>query len=135
MPTVVVYTDKGEQVWQSVALALAIDRLHCPGNTTGATFAAALRQAVRDAEALEQGRVPEEHETETLSGWNVAAYTKRHMENLTYKGRTVELFRRGDDRDQNRARSRILNAARRLNMQVETRTADGRIIGTVKEQK
>lgn len=132
MPIVVVYTEKGEQVWQSSALALAISRLRCP-DPSGATFAAALCRAVRDAEALEQGKVPEPHELEDLMGWNMAAYTKRHMINLRETGKTTESFRKGDRRDLNRARSRITNAARHLGLKVETMSINGRVIATVKE--
>jgi hypothetical protein len=74
--------------------------------------------------------MPESHR----AGWNVAGYTKRHMANLSETGKTAEPYRQGDERDKSRARSRITNATRRLNIQVETHTEHGRIVGTVREE-
>lgn len=133
MTYVVVYTDKGQQIWQSKAFTAMIDRLHCPGNTSGAEFARGIRQAVYEAECIEQNVPP--HEVREIPGWNVASYTKKHMSNLNYRGRTVELFRQGDKKDEGRARSRIMNAARRLNIKVETYTDGSRMIGTVKKEQ
>jgi len=60
MPIVVVYTDKGEQVWQSPAgPALTLRNVKCPGNTIGSALVSGLRRAVEDAEAIEAGRNPE----------------------------------------------------------------------------
>ena len=54
MSYVVVYTDKGEQVWQTQVTALSLRRLECPGNSIGAAFAAMLRGAVTEAEKKEE---------------------------------------------------------------------------------
>lgn len=59
MPIVVVYTDKGEQVWQSPALGFTLRPAKCPGNSIGSALVSGLRRAVEDAEAIEQGRNPE----------------------------------------------------------------------------
>lgn len=59
MPLVVVYTDKGQQVWQSLATAYSLRRAECPGNSIGSSLVAGLRRAVEDAEAIEEGRDPE----------------------------------------------------------------------------
>lgn len=59
MAYVVVYTDKGEQVWSSQLIAATVRRLECPGNVIGSSVASGLRRAAQDAEALEQGRDPE----------------------------------------------------------------------------
>jgi hypothetical protein len=135
MPYVVVYTDKGEQVWQSPATAYSLRSASCPHNTIGSSLVAGLRRAVEDAEALEDGRDPERPSERAMRmsepGWNLAAYTKRHMANLTKTGRTTEVFRQGDQKDEQRARSRIQNAARRLDLKVQTRVEGGIVIGTV----
>jgi hypothetical protein len=128
--TIVVYTEKGEQVWQAPVFTAMIERLHCPGNTSGAKLARGIRQAVLEAEAIHGGRDP--NEVRDIPGWNVASYTKKHMDNLNCRGRTVEIFRVDDSKDEERARSRIRNAARRLGVEVETRVETGRVIGTVK---
>lgn len=59
MAYVVVYTDKGQQVWLSPLIALTVRRLECPGNTIGSSIAAGLRRAAEDAEMMERGQDPE----------------------------------------------------------------------------
>jgi hypothetical protein len=59
MPTVVVYTDKGEQVWQSPATAYSLRSATCPTNQTGSSLISGLRRAVEDAEKIEDGHNPE----------------------------------------------------------------------------
>ncbi len=59
MPIVVVYTDKGEQVWQSPAIGFTLRPAKCPGNTIGSALVSGLRRAIEDAEAIEAGDDPE----------------------------------------------------------------------------
>ena len=138
MATVVIYTEKGEQVWQSTILGGTIERLHCPGNTIGAEIARGIRQAVHEAESIESGRRVDRHHVRPVPGWNTASYTKKHIENLTYRGETIEYFSRSDPRAEGRARSRIMNAARKIKIKVSTKVEwehlyGPRIVGTVVE--
>ena len=148
MPTVIVVTDTGEQVWQSPALGFTIDRLHCPGNNSGATLADGIRRAVLTAEAMEEGRDPEQvirEATARRKRSNLASYTITHMHNLSKSGKTIERFRtepRSYDesrRAENRARSRIMNAANRLGIKVSTRAEWGehgpQVVGTIREEQ
>lgn len=59
MAYVVVYTEKGQQVWQMNVPSFAIRNLGCPGNTIGSSLAAGIRRAVEDAEVIEAGGDPE----------------------------------------------------------------------------
>lgn len=59
MPTVVVYTDNGQQVWQMDVESLDLNGLQCPSNNRGSALAAGIRRAVQDAEAIQAGRDPE----------------------------------------------------------------------------
>lgn len=145
MPTVVVYTDKGEQVWQMPADAYSLRNANCFMNTNGSSIISGLRRAVEDAEAIEQGCDPERPSEKAMRKallpkdyGNLASYTKKHMENLAEHGATTEWFN-GTIGGKNRARSRIINAANRLGLKVRTealiREGQPVIIATVKEQK
>jgi hypothetical protein len=60
MATVVVYSDKGEQVWSYTGVASwMIAGLQCPTNMRGSGLAAGIRRAVEDAEKIERGEDPE----------------------------------------------------------------------------
>lgn len=59
MPTVVVYTDKGQQVWQMDVESWQIDGLQCPTNLRGSSLAGGIRRAVQDAEVIQAGGDPE----------------------------------------------------------------------------
>lgn len=59
MAYVVVYTEKGEQVWHMQATAHALATARCDTNIVGRNLISGLRRAFEDAEALEQGLDPE----------------------------------------------------------------------------
>jgi hypothetical protein len=72
----------------------------------------------------------------------IAHYTQRHMDNLRDKGHTVEhisLYAGNSRRAEDRARSRIINAANRLGIKVSTRIEWGehglQAVGTVREEQ
>lgn len=58
---VVVYTDKGEQVWADAEVTstdILFADIQVP-NRRGSSFFSGLRRAIRDAEEIEAGRDPE----------------------------------------------------------------------------
>jgi hypothetical protein len=59
MAIVVVYTDNGQQVWQSPADPYMLMHAHCPGNTNGAALIEGLRRAILEAEPEDEGDGPE----------------------------------------------------------------------------
>ena len=146
-PIVVVYTDNGQQVWQSPAMSLTLRSAKCPSNTSGSSLISGLRRAVEDAEAIEEGRDPERpseravrlaaEERERREG-RLAEYTKRHMKNLRDHGETKEPFTLGDLKSEQRARSRITNAASRIGVKVHTNVRWGEhgpvIVGRIRKE-
>jgi hypothetical protein len=143
MPIIVIYTDKGEQVWQAPVMGINIARLYCPGNSIGAALARGVVEAVAKAEAMEArseiltGQV--EVDAMNAAKGNVAKYTLAHMARLSASGRTTERFSPGDEKGEGRARSRIMNAAKRLGVKVSTRVEwvgpGPRIVGTVRKEQ
>lgn len=59
MPIIKVTTDEGVAVKEFEVTSQQIARLTCPANVVGSSFAAGIRRAVEDAEAISAGRHPE----------------------------------------------------------------------------
>lgn len=60
MAIIVVYTDKGQQVWQTTGVHRdSLSAATCPTNAKGSAIIAGLRRAVEDAEKIERDEDPE----------------------------------------------------------------------------